>query len=232
MKGSGLFSGYAAKKPHLITGPGGLAAEIAELGSAAEGALAGLAFLAVEEWDAPPAASATALLAATASVNGTQTFTGSQLTQTAFAIAARNLVFTGGGTTGQCPTSAAISGFDAGGVAQTETVALTAGSGTGVKGWSKITKIVLTGGTGTAGTTEIGTGVVIGLSYVPQRRAGYAATYAPYFPEIVDGAVVAAATTSPYAGTGTLNATNKTYTPATAPNGTHKYCVYYDAKGS
>jgi hypothetical protein len=225
-KGSGLFSGYAARRPHVLAGHGE-GTEITNLAADVTASFAGLKAIIVEEYLAPHAAVTNAFLAATASVNGTQTITsasGLVPAPAALTAAGRNVTLTGGGTTGQCPTSAAVTGFDAGGNAQTETIALTAGSGTGVKGWSKVTKVVLTGGTGTAGTTAIGYGVVIGLSYAPKLRAGQTSPILPQ-KEIVDGAVLSPAT-------GSIDTVNHTYTPAAAPNGTHNYCIDYEAVGS
>jgi hypothetical protein len=225
-KGSGLFSGYAAKRPHVLAGHGE-GVEIADVANSISASFAGMKAVIIEEWLAPHAASATALMAATATVNGPVTYTsrsGALVNPAAFANAARNLTITGGGTTGQCPTSAAVVGFDAGGNPQTETIALTAGSGTGVKGWSKITSIAFTGGTGTAGTESVGYGVVIGLSYAPKLRAGQTSPILPQ-KEIVDGAVLGPAT-------GSIDTVNHTYTPAAAPNGTHNYSIDYEAVAS
>jgi hypothetical protein len=225
MQGSGIFSKYMTLKHHLLVGPGGLAAEVQELATSLEASLAGLKAIFIEEWDAPPAASAAAVLASTASTNGTVTYTAvaGTVLNTAFTLAARNLVVTGGGTTSNCPTSAVIVGYDAGGNQQTETVALTSGSGTGVKGWSKVVSIEFLGGTGTAGTVEVGTGVKIGLSYGPKLRAGQTSPLLPER-EIVDGAAL-----SP--STGSIDTVNRTYTPAAAPNGTHKYAIQYEGIG-
>jgi hypothetical protein len=183
------------------------------------------------EFDSPAAAAAADVMSPTATVSGSVTYTvqkgttpgvGFLVNPATFAQGARNLVFTGGGTTAQCPTSAVITGFDGGGNAQTETVTLVAGSGTGAKAWSALTSVQFLGGTGTAGTEEIGIGVVLGLAIPPILRTGMTSPYLAYFPEIVDGAVV-----GPPA-TGHLDATHNTYTPAAAPNGTHKYAVYYE----
>ena len=72
-----------------------------------------------QEWDAPPAASATAIMPSTATVVGSVTYVpqagltpvaGVLTNPTSLGVAARNLTFTGGGTTGNCPTSAVIIG--------------------------------------------------------------------------------------------------------------------------
>jgi hypothetical protein len=217
--GSGLFSNQSPIHKHLAQGSHGITGELGEIWRAVQALFGPMAAIAVEEFDAPPAASATAVMAAQATVSGPQTFTAPTIVETAFALAPRNLVITGGGTTAQCPTSALVTGLDGNGRAQTETIALTAGSGTGVKGWSSVTSVAFTGGTGTAGTEEIGTGVVIGLKEYPKARTG-ATTAQPPISELEDGAAVGTA--------GTVDTVNHTYTPHDAPNGTHKYAVYYE----
>jgi hypothetical protein len=186
----------------------------------------------VQEWDAPATASATGVMLSTATVSGTVTYTlvagstaiaGSIVNPATLATGgARNVTITGGGTTGQCPTSAVVTGLDALGNAQTETLALTAGSATGSKGWSSFISVQFLGGTGTAGTEEIGFGVKLGLFYPPKLRAGQTSPLTPVFPEIVDGAVLST-------GFGTIDTVNHSFTPATAPNGTHQYALYYEA---
>lgn len=185
--------------------------------------------IAVEEWDAPATAVTNAVMHATATVNGTVTYSyqansvvgaGYLVNPAALAVAARNVTIAGGGTTGQCPTSAVVTGLDAAGTLQTETITLTAGSGTGVKGWSAFTSIKFLGGTGTAGTEAVGFGIVIGLKFPPKTRVGQTATgFAPVFPELEDGAPAVA---------GSIDATHHTYTPTDAPNATHKYALYYE----
>jgi len=185
------------------------------------------------EFDTPPTAAPAGIMPATATVpvtvtyvptTGASTVAGYLFNPPSMAVGAspRNVTITGGGTTAQCPTSAILIGFDAGGNPQTETITLTAGSGTGHYGWSSLSSVQFLGATGTAGTEEIGFGVVLGLPYAPILRAGMTSPYLPIFPEIVSGAVL-----SP--STGELNNTYHTYTPASAPNGVHSYAVYYEA---
>lgn len=218
--GSGLFSNQSPIHQHLAAGSHGTSGELGEIWRAVQALFGPMAAIAVEEFSAPPTASTTALKVATATVNGPVTYTSAagQLSNAAFALAPRNVVFTGGGTTAQCPTSALITGLNAAGKAQTETVALTAGSGTGVKAWSSVTSIAFTGGTGVAGTEAIGTGVTIGLKLDVKARAG-ATTSQPPISENVDHATPTA---------GVLDPTNDTYTPNAAPNAAHNYVVYYE----
>lgn len=177
--------------------------------------------LAVVEYTNPLTAAAAGLKAATASVAAITTVLEADLLsggKTELAANPRNLTFTtAGGTAADAPANAVITGFDADGRPQTETVTLaqTATIANGVKAWSKITKVVYPAADGTGATVSIGYGVVLGLPKKPQARAGLTAPIR----EIAVGVAVT---------TGTFDATNKTYTPAAAPNGTNDYCVYYE----
>ena len=174
---------------------------------------------------APAATSTTALLAATATVNGTQTLSSFVAGGVAALLAhARNVTFTGGGTTASCPTSAALTGTDTDGNALTETVALTSGSGTGVKCFKTLASAVLTGGTATNGTTAIGVGSKLGLSKTIRSRSDRLAVVqevadASGTGSVVTNGVFASATTSPPHGS---------YTPNAAPDGTYQYTVTYE----
>lgn len=177
--------------------------------------------LCVVEYTNPLTAAAAGLKAATATVAAVTTLNEADLLQagrTELAANPRNVTFTTAGTTpADAPANAVITGFDADGKPQTETVTLaqTAAAAAGVKGWSKITKIVYPAADGTGATVSVGFGVVLGLPKKPQARAGLTTPIR----EIAIGAAVT---------TGTFDATNKTYTPAAAPNGTNDYCVYYE----
>lgn len=177
--------------------------------------------LAVVEYTNPLTAAAAGLKAATATVAAIVTLVETDLLQagrTELAANPRNLTFTtAGGTAADAPANVVITGLDAEGKAQTETVTLaqTATVANGVKAWSKVTKIVYPAADGTGATVSIGFGVVLGLPKKPLARAGLAAPIR----EIAIGAAVT---------TGTFDATNKTYTPAAAPNGTNDYCVFYE----
>ena len=224
-QGSGLWSKQHAITVHLAQGSHGMTGEIADVRRDLLKVFAPLGAISVEEFSAPASASAVAVQAATATVVAGITYSvaGGTLIDlsTTFAVAARNLTFTTGGTTtAHAPASALITGFDAAGLPQTETVtpATTAALVAGVKGWSKITSIAFGAAGGTDATVSIGFGVVIGLKSPVKSRTG-ATTTLPPIREYVDAATPTA---------GSLDTTNKTYTPNTAPNGTHKYCVYYE----
>jgi hypothetical protein len=184
----------------------------------------------VDELAAPAATSTTALLTATATANGAQTYLAAALVAgglTALATYPRNVTFTGGGTTASCPTSAAITGTDIDGNALTENVSLTAGSGTGVKAFKTITQIVFTGGTATNGTEAIGIGSKFGFTQTIKVRANL-----PHvLDEIYDSSGSSGAFVDPSTAT-IVNATTSpphgTWTPANAPNGTHNYAITYE----
>ena len=167
----------------------------------------------------------TALLAATATVNGTQTVLAAALVAaglTALAAYPRNVTFTGGSTTASCPTSALITGTDSDGNVLTETLALSSGSGVGVKAFKTVVSIVMTGGTATSGTEAIGIGGKFGLSKTIKLRAGIANVVN----EMLDGAyvdpttatIVSAATAPPHG----------TWAPADPPDGTDAIAITYE----
>lgn len=223
MSGSGLFSRSAPAVPHLLAhGAGGITGEVADLRKDLLVELAPLAALCVEEWTNPATAAPAALLAATATTVAPQTILGTSLIATGGAVELaarpRNLTLTtGGATPANAPASVVVTGFDAGGLPQTETIApaTTAASVAGVKAWSKITKIVYAAAGGAAATISIGFGVLIGLSKKLKGRAGLTIANR----EISAGVVVT---------TGVFNAANKTYAPAAAPNASTSYAIYYE----
>ena len=221
--GSGLFSNQSPIHQHLAQGSHGTSGELGEIWRAVTALFGPMAALAVEEFDLPTAASSNAFLHSVATTNGTVTYTSANgLLAPNLSTGALNVVITSNANSA-CPTSAVITGFDAAGNAQTETIALTTGAGTGVKGWSSITSIELLGGTGTTGTTIIGTGVVIGLKQKPKGRLGQTTTTVPFKEWLSTSGTI----TSPTAGS--VDSTNHTYTPNSAPDGsTLSYAVFYE----
>lgn len=214
--GSGLFSKEGPKVPHLMT-----RSEVGDLRADVEKTLKPMASITVDEITSPLTAAAAGLKAATATVASPVTLDESDLLQAGrdeLAANPRNVTFTTAGVTpANAPATATITGLDANGNAQTETVTLaqTATIANGVKAWSKITSIEYPAADGTAATVAVGYGDVFGLSKTPKVRAGLAALVR----EISGGALVT---------TGTLNATNKTYTPGDAADGSRDYAVYYE----
>lgn len=213
--GSGLFSTAKAAIPHSMP------REVEDLRNDVKAALTPMAAISVDEFTNPLTAAAAGLLAATATTVAVQTVLEAALLtagKNELAANPRNLTFTTAGVTpADAPATAVITGFDAEGKAQTETVNLaqTATIANGVKAWSKVTKVVYAAADGAAATVSIGYGLVFGLKKKPKARAGLASP----IKEIAIGAAVT---------TGTLDATNKTYTPAAAPNGTNDYAVFYE----
>ena len=215
--GSGLFNNQGPIHKHLAQGGHGQKGEFGELWRAIQGLLGPMVAIAVEEFFAPIAAVSNGVLHSVATTNGPVTYTAANGVLNPFATGARNLVITSNADA-TCPTSCAVTGLNASGQAQTETIALTSGAGTGVKAWSSITSLVFTGGTGTAGTTIVGTGVVLGLKLDALIRTG-STTSLPPFREYVDHATPTA---------GVIDTTNNTYIPNSAPNAGHNYAVYYE----
>jgi hypothetical protein len=213
--GSGLFTKESAAIPHLSSG------ELKDLRDDVARTFLPMAAISVEEFTNPAAGGAAVLLAAAATVAAPVTVLASGLLAPGLAILAaqpRNITFTtAGGTAADAPATATITGTDRNGKAQTETVNLaqTATIATGVKLFKTIVKIDYPAADGTGGTVSIGIGNAMPLSKTPKARAGAALPIR----EIVDGALVT---------TGAIDATNKSYTPATAPNGTHDYAVFYE----
>lgn len=215
MSGSGLFS-VNKNVSHAMHGVGGETREIEE-------ALKPMAAITVEEFTNVPASSAVSLLAATACLGAglVQSFKAADLLAaglTNLAKQARNITFTTSGVTpANAPASAVIVGTDANGLPQTETVTLaqTATIATGVKAFKTVSSITYAASDGTAASISIGYGDVLGLAHTPLSRAGLVTP----IKEIAIGAVVT---------TGTLSATNKTYTPAASPNDTNDYAVFYE----
>lgn len=211
--GSGLFSNQKAVIPHSMP------REVEDLRNDTKNTLAPMAALTVEEYTNPVAANAAGLEAATATTVAPRTVT-SFVAGGVAALAAhgRNVTFTtAGATPADAPATAVITGTDMDGKAQTETVNLaqTATIANGVKAFKTITKVEYAAADGTGATVSIGFGLKLGVAKKPKARAGLAGIIR----EIEVGAVVT---------TGTLDATNRTYLPATAPDGTRDYAIYYE----
>ena len=179
-----------------------------------------------QEFIAPAAKAETAVLSIALT---TGTFVGSTTTATAFTIPAvcRNLVvkstftlFSGTATT---TGYLVISGNDARGEAQTETINFSTATGTGVKAWSSITSLTAIVSAYTVGVSptvqvagiHIGTGDVLGLS---NAISAYTDVY-----KIVETAVDVTPSAS------NISATYNTFTPADVPDGTSNYEVHYKA---
>jgi hypothetical protein len=213
--GSRLFTNQGAARPHSMP------REVEDLRNDVAATLLPMAAITVDEFTNPLTAAAAGLLAATATTVAVQTVLEAALLQAGrdeLAANPRNLTFTTAGVTpADAPATVVITGKDADGKAQTETVniAQTATIANGVKAFSKVTSIVYAAADGAAATVSIGYGNVLGVKKKPKVRAGLAALVR----EIANGALVT---------TGSLDATNKTYTPAAAPDGAKDYAVFYE----
>lgn len=218
MAGSGLFSNKAGVLAHLLVSHGTLR-EVNDVRQDLGSTFGPVAAITVEEFTNPATGATTDLLAATASTVAVQTYTAGTLLAPGIASLAalpRNITFTTAGSTAtDAPATVVVTGTYRGKV-QTETVTVsqTAATATGLKPFSTITSIVYAAGDGTGATVAIGIGGGIGVTMVPKSRAGGVTLIS----ENVDGAKVTS---------GALTAAGL-YTPATAPNGVHDYCAYYE----
>lgn len=215
--GSGIFAKQLPDVPHLNTG------EIADLRRDVRGVLAPLASMCVVEYTDPAAAAPAGLRVATATVAAPVTVTSFLAPGLAALLAdGRNVTFTtAGGTAADAPATATITGTDMDDKPQTETVNLaqTATIANGVKIFKTISKIDFPAADGTGATIAIGFGLSLGLPLPMKLRAGLAGIIR----EIAAGAVVT---------NGVVSATNRSYTPNTAPNGSNDYAIYYEYDAS
>lgn len=132
-------------------------------------------------------------------------------------------ITTGGATPAHAPATAVYSGEDINGDAISETLNLsqTAGTAYCVKCFAKVTSVALAAADGTGAILQFGFGPVIGLGSKIKTRAALTAP----LKEVMDGAVV---TTAGTFGSAAASPPNGSYTPDTAPNGTHDYALYYE----
>jgi len=181
----------------------------------------------VEEFTNLPASDDDAIKASVASVATATTYSGAALDGViggGTISPPRNILITTAGVTpADAPATAVITGLDVNGDVLTESIAVaqTATTAAGTKCFAKVTSIALTAGDGTAATLKFGTGAVVGLARKVKSRTGAAAVIT----EWMDGAAVG---TAGVFGLPATNLPNGGYTPNTAPNGTHDYCLYYE----
>ena len=233
--GSGLFKLQTALFPHLVVGEHSINGEIGAIRRDIARVLGYLVAVTIEEYTAPPAAVSAAILAATASSTTAQTYQAGALSGSigsGVISPPRNItVTTAGATPTHAPATVTVNGFDAQGGALTETITgVNGGAATyaGIKCFAKVTSISTPAAGGTDATFSVDTGIVIGLAQTPKLRAGQ--TVGLVRAEIVDGAAV-----SPPTGVLTTVAAHPpfgAYTPASAPNGTHKYSIEYEFDAS
>lgn len=220
--GSNLDALITNKKPHLLKNKnGGMSTLLAQLYDVLDGLFAPMAAITVQEYTNVAAAVTNGLLAATTCSVAVQVKTASGLLaggKTALLACPRNITFTtAGDTPADAPATATIVGTDIYNQAQTEVVNVgqTATTVAGTKAFKTVKSITYSAGQGTDATVAIGFGNVLGLLKTPKVRAGLAAIVK----EVVGGSVVT---------NGVLDATNKTYAPNSAPNGTLDYAIYFE----
>lgn len=219
---AGLFLCLDDENPttHCIAWIGLEGAAIAK-GIAASAALSGTGNIPTDEWTNPAAVSTTALKAATATQAAPLTISSFVAGGVAALLAyPRNVTFTGGSTTADCPSTVDLVGTDVNDAALLETVALTSGSGTGVKAFKTLTSVAYGAGGGTGGTVAIGIGGKLGLTHPAKTRVGVVNVIREYAVNAVvtSGTYVIAATSPP----------NGTYAPSSAPDGTRDYTLTYE----
>lgn len=229
MSGSGFLSGEGARKPHLLRGSGGVASEVADVRDDIARDLGPMVLFAIEEWTDPPAASATALKTATATVASAVTLSASDLTGDGVLPFPRQIVFTTAGSTpADAPATATVTGKDAKGrtISEVVTLAQTATTATSKNCFKEVTSVAYPAADGTDATVAIGTGAAIGLSHKLVARAGAAninkvneaGTY--FAADAVPGtpALATAGAAPPYGA----------YAPDTAADGSNDYSIEYE----
>ena len=224
--GSGLMSKQRPKKAHLVEGKQGVAGEVDDLRSDLVTELGPMAALAVEEFTDPIAADPNGIKTSIASVAAVVTYSGADLDGVLgggpFSPPRNVTVSTAGVTPADAPATLTVTGTDINGTVITEdiSVAQTATIAVGTKAFATVTSLALTAGDGTAALLEFGIGDVFGLAHPLVSRAGAAGVIT----EIEAGSVV---TTGTFVDAAT-SAPNGTYEPATVPDATNDYALYYE----
>jgi hypothetical protein len=223
-----LFSDQGPLKPHLLRGTGGLQAEVADLRRDVGATVEAMVAQTVEEFIDPPAADTDAVLASVASQAAAAAYASTDLVGGAAVVLdpPRNVTLTcdaGGG--GTWAGNLKVKGLDANGAAIEEDIAFTASATTpGLLAFAKVTSLEADAQNDALGNWEVGFGDVIGLAKPLLSRAGAAAVSM----EIEAGTVLAAdAVTGTFVDAAT-SSPNGTYEPATAPDGSNDYAIYYE----
>jgi hypothetical protein len=180
MLGSGIMTNQRARIAHLVRlGKGGVAGEVADLRQDIIDDFAASAALAIEEFSAPAAADTDAILAPVQSKNAEAAlYVAADLVGGA-AVALdppRNVTVTtdAGGTPGESPSEATVTGKDINGDAISEVIPLSQAAGTdvGAKAFALVESVAFKDdGTGTGAQLEVGFGTIIGLGKKIKDRA-------------------------------------------------------------
>lgn len=214
--GSGLFGDQGPALPHLVKPGGGLSGEISDLRGDLGRVMAPLAAMTVDEFIDPALADVDGLETATATTVAPRTVTVFEAAGlAALAAYARNVTITTAGTAADAPPTALVTGTYNGAV-QTETLTVpqTATIVTGLKPFDTVTSVAYAAADGTAATNAIGFGEGLGANKVPLSRGGGV----NLIREVEAGSLVT---------TGALTAAGL-YTPATPPDASNDYAIYYE----
>ena len=229
-KGSGLFTDQRAARPHLVRGGGGVAGEVADLRADVADEMEAMAAIAVEEFIDPPAADVDAFKAPTLSAATEEVYEGADLDGAVgegVLDPPRNPTVTTSAHADIDAVTVVFEGKDINGDDISVNVLLTDGGGVtdvGAEALASVSKITVPAQSGVGGALEFGFGDVIGLAKPLVSRAGAAAVVM----EIEAGTVLAAdAITGTFVDAAT-SAPNGTYEPATVPDATNDYAVYYE----
>lgn len=218
--GSGLLSKGGPLKPHLLTGPGGIAAEINEVRSELGAGIGALCTLTVDEYLSPPPASTTAfmlstLTSITALVLTGALFTGALGTGPVTLPFPRPMTVTTTDNSGHAgyTGSVVIKGFDVRGLAISDTLVLTNNATTtGVVCFAKVVEIDIPAQPDALGHIAVGFAAALGLTKkIKPRTVSAGAPFYFLFKEVVNGAVV----TTGSVASPTTDGPQGAYSPAT-----------------
>jgi len=176
MSGSGLFSKQHAAKAHLLTGSGGLAAEVVDLRNDLLSELAPLAAIAVEEFTNLAASDDDAIKTSIASSASAADYSGTALNGVVGAgtmSPPRNIIITTTSNANINAVGVVVTGKDVNGATLTETITLTDNGGvvdSGVKAFASVSSIHVPAQGGTGGALKFGFGNVVGLAQKLKTR--------------------------------------------------------------
>jgi hypothetical protein len=232
--GSNLMGLQGPDRPHLVRGSGGLSGEVADLRGDVARVLNPMPALTVDEFTDVAVADIDAIKTAIASVAAATTYSGSDLNGAvgeAEMVPPRNVtITTAGSTPADAPATAVVTGKvrDHNGnlIDQTDTITIsqTAATAAGDVAFSTVTSVAFAAGDGVDATLAVGFGAVIGLSKPLRARAGAAAVLM----ETEAGTVLAADAVTGTFLAASAAAPNGTYEPATPPDDSNDYAVWYE----
>ena len=224
--GSGLFSDKLPYKPHLSKNrPDGVAGEVGKLRADVTAALSVSAAITVDEFTNPIAATVDSVKLAVSSSESAQSYGVADFDGSTAGVfdPPRPVSVTCSDSAATWTGSVTVTGTDINGVTRTNTIALTNNATTtGTVCFAKVTNIAVPAQNDTDGELSFGNGVKIGFSKPIRSRAGAFAALS----EITGGALLTLPTAT-FTGPSS-NAPCGAYEPASAPNGTRDYALYYE----